>query len=190
MDELHFGFFFPLTYPTGREGSTIELEKLTLVKLSSAFTSMLDTLPPHNSLHTLHLIPPTSFVPSFTSTERSSLHFASLLTPFRTSAPSFPPALRKLNVLALDARYATWLDAGAEAGEDLKELLRRVEERGGVEVRWEVSRVESGRRRPTIARMQGGGSEGGADARWASVGGGVAVRAGGGGGRGGRSREV
>ncbi|GAA5843487.1 hypothetical protein JCM11251_001420 [Rhodosporidiobolus azoricus] len=155
-DELNFGFFFPLPSPAPTRGQgqgQIKLQHLHLLKLSH-LSPLVDALPPStsSSLRTLHLSPPTSFLPSSTSPEKRFSHFASLLAPFRASAPNLPLPLRRLETLVLDDKYAKWLESesdceeegGAREGkDDTEELVERVE-RAGVAVRFEEAREDDG----------------------------------------------
>ncbi|GAA5864706.1 hypothetical protein JCM8547_008276 [Rhodosporidiobolus lusitaniae] len=156
-DEAHFSFFFPLepvTLPSGRVKSPpCRLTHLTLLKLSH-FSPLLHDLPPASLLPLTHLTlsPPSSFLPGQTSPDRASSHFSSLLSPFRSSAPALPPSLSHLRHLELDGRYRYWSALPGEEGEEMRELLVRLD-KAGVEWKWGEERDggESRRRRQRTA---------------------------------------
>ncbi|EGU11245.1 Proteophosphoglycan ppg4 [Rhodotorula toruloides ATCC 204091] len=116
VDEHHFNYLFPLPRLTQRQ---IVLHQLCIIKLS-LLPLAIDLLPlpsPFPStlfkgLKELHLVPPPSFLPASTSSEKADTHFGALLAPFHQlsgrSAGSIHPALKGLETLTLDWRYGAW----------------------------------------------------------------------------------
>ncbi|GAA5983852.1 hypothetical protein JCM11641_006397 [Rhodosporidiobolus odoratus] len=145
-DEWHFSFFFPLSTTKSRT-APCALQHLHLLKLThlsplldSLSTSSSSSHTPLPNLLTLHLSPTLSFTPTSSSPEKASSHFASLLSPFRVSAPHPPPSLKNAQHLVLDARYAVWLDQG---NEEMRELLERVQV-AGLQLVFEEGKEEDG----------------------------------------------
>ncbi|CEQ41151.1 SPOSA6832_02842 [Sporobolomyces salmonicolor] len=149
-DETHLAFFVDAAQRRFSPDRPVlaRLEHLQIVKFSS-LSYLLGLLPTGSSalpLRTLHLIPPSSFLPVSTSRDKADAHFESLVAPFR----SFPhgrihPVLKWLDELVLDEKYLVWLEHGEERVEEVMYLCEKNE----IEVRFEQTPVgmEIGRRR-------------------------------------------
>ncbi|GAA5928196.1 hypothetical protein JCM1841_003819 [Sporobolomyces salmonicolor] len=149
-DETHLAFFVDAAQRRFSPDRPVlaRLEHLQIVKFSS-LSYLLGLLPTGSSalpLRTLHLIPPSSFLPVSTSRDKADAHFESLVVPFR----SFPhgrihPVLKWLDELVLDEKYLVWLEHGEERVEEVMYLCEKNE----IEVRFEQTPVgmEIGRRR-------------------------------------------